>query len=60
MPSLGFGVFQIRDFDECLRVVSDTLDVGYRLIYTALAQGNEKALVDAIAQFYGVWENKVW
>ena len=35
MPKEGFGVFQIRDLDECERVVLDAIDTGYRLIDTA-------------------------
>lgn len=45
MPLLGFGVFQIPDSGECERSVSDALAVGYRLIDTAAAYGNEEAVV---------------
>lgn len=31
MPILGFGVYQIPNIDECERVVSDAILVGYRL-----------------------------
>lgn len=48
MPSVGFGVFQIREKDECVRVVKDAIDVGYRLIDTAQAYGNEEAVGEAI------------
>ena len=46
MPILGFGVFQIEDYDECKRAVLDALEVGYRLIDTASAYKNEKAVGD--------------
>lgn len=48
MPLLGFGVFQIPDPDECERSVADALAVGYRLIDTAAAYGNEEAVGKAI------------
>ena len=48
MPILGFGVFQIPDAAECERVVSDALEIGYRLIDTAAAYGNEEAVGRAI------------
>lgn len=48
MPILGFGVFQIPDAAECERVVSEALDVGYRLIDTAASYGNEEAVGRAI------------
>ncbi|HEX9781752.1 MAG TPA: aldo/keto reductase, partial [Opitutaceae bacterium] len=48
MPILGFGVFQIPDAKECERSVSDALEVGYRLIDTAAAYGNEEAVGNAI------------
>lgn len=48
MPILGFGVFQIPDASECERVVTDALGVGYRLIDTAQAYGNEEAVGKAI------------
>ena len=48
MPILGFGVFQIPDAEECERSVFDALHVGYRLIDTAAAYGNEEAVGKAI------------
>ncbi len=44
MPSLGFGVFQIPDPEECERSVVAALESGYRLIDTAAAYGNEEAV----------------
>lgn len=48
MPLLGYGVFQIPDAKECEKGVSDALAAGYRLIDTAAAYMNEKAVGDAI------------
>jgi diketogulonate reductase-like aldo/keto reductase len=48
MPILGFGVFQIPDPKECERSVRDAIDVGYRLIDTAAAYGNEESVGNAI------------
>lgn len=48
MPILGFGVYQIPDHNECERVVSEALEVGYRLIDTAQAYFNEEAVGSAI------------
>src|SRR5215212_4521991 len=48
MPLLGFGVFQIADLAECERAVTDALSVGYRLLDTAAAYGNEEAVGNAI------------
>src|SRR6476469_6988383 len=48
MPILGFGVFQVKDLDECERSVRDAIDVGYRLIDTAQSYGNEEAVGKAI------------
>ena len=48
MPLLGFGVFQIPDAEECERSVYEALRTGYRLIDTAAAYGNEKAVGNAI------------
>ncbi|WP_338596501.1 aldo/keto reductase [Clostridium baratii] len=50
MPSVGFGVFQITDKEECIRIVLDAIDVGYRLIDTAQSYGNEEAVGEAIAK----------
>ena len=50
MPILGFGVYQIPDYDECKKSVLDALEVGYRLIDTASAYQNEKAVGDAIKE----------
>lgn len=48
MPMLGYGVFQIDDA-TCERCVSDALTEGYRLIDTAQAYFNERAVGAAIA-----------
>ena len=48
MPILGYGVFQINDQEECERCVLDAINVGYRLIDTAQAYGNEEAVGNAI------------
>lgn len=48
MPLLGFGVYQIDDAEECERSVYEALRTGYRLIDTAAAYGNEKAVGSAI------------
>ena len=50
MPCVGFGVFQIQDKDECVRVVKEAIEVGYRLIDTAQSYGNEEAVGEAIAK----------
>ena len=50
MPQVGFGVFQIKDREECIRVVLDAIDSGYRLIDTAQSYGNEEAVGEAIKQ----------
>jgi diketogulonate reductase-like aldo/keto reductase len=44
MPMLGFGVFQMRDLEECERSVRDAIDAGYRLIDTAASYLNEEAV----------------
>ena len=44
MPILGFGVYQIDDLKECERVVSEAIEVGYRLIDTAQIYRNEEAV----------------
>jgi diketogulonate reductase-like aldo/keto reductase len=44
MPSLGFGVFQVRDQKECERSVEEAIGVGYRLIDTAASYLNEEAV----------------
>lgn len=50
MPILGFGVYQIPDYDECKRAVLEAFETGYRLIDTASAYFNEKAVGDAIKE----------
>jgi len=48
MPILGFGVFQVKDLEECERSVIDAIATGYRLIDTAASYGNEEAVGKAI------------
>lgn len=49
MPMLGYGVFQVSN-EETARCVRDALSVGYRLIDTAQAYGNEEGVGAAIAK----------
>lgn len=48
IPMVGFGVFQIRDGETTQKVVEEAIKVGYRLIDTAQAYGNEEAVGRAI------------
>lgn len=41
MPTLGFGVFQMTDAQQCEQAVIDAIDTGYRLIDTAASYQNE-------------------
>jgi len=50
MPKVGFGVFQIKDKEECVKVVLDAIDAGYRMIDTAQSYGNEEAVGEAVAK----------
>ena len=49
MPLLGYGLFQVPP-QEAERCTRDALEVGYRLIDTAQAYGNEQGVGDAIRQ----------
>lgn len=48
MPMEGYGVFQISDAKQCEQCVSDAFEIGYRLIDTAAAYGNEEAVGAAV------------
>lgn len=49
MPLLGYGVFRVPS-EDAERCVTDALEVGYRLIDTAQAYGNEEGVGKAIAK----------
>jgi diketogulonate reductase-like aldo/keto reductase len=48
MPILGFGVFQVKDLEQCERSVLDAIATGYSLIDTAASYENEGAVGKAI------------
>lgn len=48
MPPVGYGVFRMTDEKECEKAVFQALELGYRLIDTAAAYENEKAVGRAI------------
>ena len=50
MPMEGFGVFQVRDKEECMRSVLDAIKSGYRLIDTAASYTNEDAVGEAVKE----------
>lgn len=47
MPIIGFGVYQIPP-KECEQCVSEALSIGYRMIDTAQAYGNEENVGTAV------------
>ncbi|CAN1508986.1 ARA1 Aldo/keto reductases, related to diketogulonate reductase [Spirosomataceae bacterium] len=59
MPILGFGVFQIPDPIECERCVINAINIGYRLIDTAVSYMNEWAVGNAIRNS-GIERNEVF
>lgn len=64
MPVLGYGVYQVSN-EECERCVLDAIQVGYRLIDTAQAYGNEEAVGNAITRCGALREElflttKIW
>ena len=48
LPRLGFGVWEVADGDEGVRIISAALDAGYRHIDTAQGYENERAVGAAI------------
>ena len=48
IPQLGFGVFQITDHAEAVTAIESALFNGYRLIDTAEAYNNQKAVGEAL------------
>ena len=50
MPILGFGVYRLEDYEECKKACIYAIEAGYRLIDTASAYNNEKAVGDAIKE----------
>lgn len=50
MPKIGFGTFQIPEYDAAKKAVSEALECGYRMIDTAAAYMNERAVGDAIRE----------
>lgn len=48
MPMEGFGVFQVRDKEECKQSVLNAIRAGYRLIDTAASYTNEDAVGEAV------------
>lgn len=50
MPLEGFGVFQVRDKEECKQSVLEAIKAGYRLIDTAASYTNEDAVGKAVRE----------
>ena len=50
MPMEGFGVFQVRDKEECKESVLNAIRAGYRLIETAASYTNEDAVGEAVRE----------
>lgn len=48
IPQLGFGVFQISNHDDAVKVVESAISNGYRSIDTAEAYNNQTAVGEAI------------
>lgn len=50
IPVLGYGVYQIPEYEDAKKSVLTALKAGYRLIDTAQGYMNEKAIGDAIKE----------
>lgn len=50
IPQIGFGVYQIPDYEEAKKAVLEALKTGYRMIDTAQGYMNENAVGDAIRE----------
>jgi diketogulonate reductase-like aldo/keto reductase len=50
MPMEGFGVFQVRDKEECKQSVLNAIRAGYRLVDTAASYANEDAVGEAVRE----------
>ena len=48
MPVIGLGVWMMNQPNECFQAVKNAISIGYRLIDTARAYGNEKEVGEAI------------
>tara|TARA_B100000925_G_scaffold59325_1_gene39570 strand:+ start:3941 stop:4789 length:849 start_codon:yes stop_codon:yes gene_type:complete len=48
MPVIGLGVWMMNQPNECFQAVRNAISIGYRLIDTARAYGNEKEVGEAI------------
>ena len=48
MPRIGYGVFRMKDPEECEEAVVQAIQSGYRLIDTAAAYENEEAVGRAV------------
>ena len=59
MPSIGYGVFRMTDEEACEKAVLQALETGYRLIDTAAAYENERAVGNAIRKS-GVPRNELF
>ena len=59
MPMLGFGVFQIAPGQDTENAVKSALEVGYRMIDTAQAYGNEESVGNAIKSS-GIPRNEIF
>ena len=48
IPTIAYGVYQVKDAAQCQKAVEDALAVGYRALDTAASYGNEAAVGAAI------------
>ena len=49
MPQLGLGTYKLYD-EECIRVIREAIDLGYRHFDTATLYKNEEAVGTALKQ----------
>jgi len=59
LPQIGFGTWQIKDDDDAADAVRSALDIGYRLIDTAMIYGNE-AGVGAAVRYHEVPRDEIF
>ena len=52
IPQVGFGLWQVKDETECIKVIQEALKAGYRHFDTAQIYGNEEFVGKAIASSF--------
>ena len=51
LPQIGFGTWKLKKDENTINIISNAIEIGYKIIDTAYSYGNEETIGEAISKY---------